>query len=354
MSRLPKFGLSVLAALRERVRPGLLVDDFARERDQSADLVAALADVFGQRQMPAHGLDAARQHHHRLGLAVEQRRDVLAEMLDDDRDLLADVVGVKPHPAHDAFQRGVALDFDFVPFLAAAREAEGEAIGRVVLQDVEDEAFLDRLPHRIDVERLRLVRVARRLVGVRAAAEDFQRLGLRRRGEGDIGDARLARARRHLRGENVFRADLAAVLQRFQFVGREHRLELRRRRRPLCDECASSAMTANRLPCVAASSCTASSAKGKVWIVQTMIFLPCASAWASCPLLLPLSLLMVTTTPCVRSKAASASCNCPSITLRSETTMTVEKSFWSLASCRSARKCAVQAIELVLPDPAEC
>ena len=66
------------------------------------------------------------------------------------------------------------------------------------------------------------------------------------------------------------------------------------------------------------------------------------------------SLLMVATTPCVRSKSESASCNCPSITLRSETTITVEKSFWSLASCRSARKCAVQAIELVLPDPAEC
>ena len=33
---------------------------------------------------------------------------------------------------------------------------------------------------------------------------------------------------------------------------------------------------------------------------------------------------------------------------------TVSNSFLSLASCRSARKCAVQAIELVLPDPAEC
>ena len=117
----------------------------------------------------------------------------------------------------------------FVPFLAAVREAEGEPVRRVVLQDVEDEAFLDRLPHRIDVKGFRLVRVTRRLVGVGAAAEDFQCLGLRRRGEGDIGDARLAGAGRHLRGENVFRADLAAVLQRFQFVRRQHGLELRRR-----------------------------------------------------------------------------------------------------------------------------
>ena len=33
---------------------------------------------------------------------------------------------------------------------------------------------------------------------------------------------------------------------------------------------------------------------------------------------------------------------------------TVENSFLCSASCRSARKCAVQAIELVLPEPAEC
>jgi hypothetical protein len=40
--------------------------------------------------------------------------------------------------------------------------------------------------------------------------------------------------------------------------------------------------------------------------------------------------------------------------LRSETTITVEKSFSSFSEWRSARKCAVQAIEFVLPDPAEC
>ena len=76
---------------------------------------------------------------------------------------------------------------------------------------------------------------------------------------------------------------------------------------PVCELCASSAITANRLPSVAASSRTASSANGKVWMVQTMIFFPCASASASWPLLPPPSLLMVATTPLVRSKSASAS-----------------------------------------------
>ena len=47
---------------------------------------------------------------------------------------------------------------------------------------------------------------------------------------------------------------------------------------PVCELCASSAITAKRLPCVAASSRTAFSAKGNVWMVQTTIFLSPESA----------------------------------------------------------------------------
>ena len=42
-----------------------------------------------------------------------------------------------------------------VVFLAVVGELERELVGRVVLQHVEDEAFLDGLAHRIHVERLR-------------------------------------------------------------------------------------------------------------------------------------------------------------------------------------------------------
>ena len=89
-------------------------------------------------------------------------------------------------------------------------------------------------------------------------------------------------------------------------------------------------------------------------MVQTTIFLSPESAAASSPLLLLLSPLIVATTPVVRSKSKIASCNCESITLRSETTSTESNSFLCCASCRSARKCADQAMEFVLPEPAEC
>ena len=64
--------------------------------------------------------------------------------------------------------------------------------------------------------------------------------------------------------------------------------------------------------------------------------------------------MIVATTPVVRWKSKSASCSCASITLRSETTSTVSNTFLCSASCSSARKCAVQAMEFVLPEPAEC
>ena len=95
----------------------------------------------------------AAHHHHRLGLAAEQRRHVLAEVLDDDLHLLGDVVGVQPHPAHDALHRRAALDRRLVVVLAVVRQLEGQLVGRVVLQHVEDELLLDGLPHRVDVER---------------------------------------------------------------------------------------------------------------------------------------------------------------------------------------------------------
>ena len=105
---------------------------------------------------------------------------------------------------------------------------------------------------------------------------------------------------------------------------------------------------------MAASSRTASIANGKVWIVQTTIFLSPDSASASCWLLLPDSPSMTATTPSVRWKSKIACRSCASSTLRSLTTSTESKTFWFASSCSSARKCAVHAIEFVLPEPAEC
>ena len=89
-------------------------------------------------------------------------------------------------------------------------------------------------------------------------------------------------------------------------------------------------------------------------MVHTTIFLSPDSAAASAALLLPSVFLIATTTPVVRWKSNSASWSCESITLRSDTTSTVSNTLLLCASYSSARKCAVHAMKLVLPEPAEC
>ena len=123
---------------------------------------------------------------------------------------------------------------------------------------------------------------------------------------------------------------------------------------PVCELCASSAITAKRLPWVAASSRTASSANGNVWMVQTTIFLAPESASASSPLLLAPSPLIVATTPWSARSRRSLPATAGRSRCGRDTTSTESKTFLCCASCRSARKCADQAIELVLPEPAEC
>ena len=184
-----QIGIERLAVLREAVRTGLLVVHFSGEGHQRADLVAVVLDVFVDGQLPAHGLDAAADHDHCLGLAVQQRRHVGAEVLDDDLDCLGDVVGVQPHPAHDPLQGRAALDFRFIEFLAVMGQFESQLVGRVVLQHVEDELLLDGLSHRIDVKRCRHI-VTRRLArGIGARTEQFHCFVFRCRREGHEGDA---------------------------------------------------------------------------------------------------------------------------------------------------------------------
>jgi hypothetical protein len=59
----------------------------------------------------------------------------------------------------------------------------------------------------------------------------------------------------------------------------------------------------------------------------------------------------VATTPGGALEVEDRLLSCVSITVRSETTSTVSNTFRCAASCRSARKCADQAMEFVFPEP---
>ena len=104
---------------------------------------------------------------------------MLPEVLDDDLDFLGDVVGMQPDPAHDLLAGRAAFGLLVVQLLAVVGEFKGQLVGRVVLQDIEDEDLLDGLPNEVHVERRRHVVLARGSGGVRPRAEQLHlvRLG---------------------------------------------------------------------------------------------------------------------------------------------------------------------------------
>ena len=140
---------------------------------------------------------------------------------------------MQSHPAHDAFQRLAAFHLFFIPFASLVGELERQLVGRVVLQHIEDETFLDSLAHRINMEcRWQIVRTGGQ-IGIGTAAEQLQCLGLRRGGERHIGNARIVGACRHLRRQQVFCAHFTAILQLLQLLIGQHRFQIRRRRASL-------------------------------------------------------------------------------------------------------------------------
>ena len=163
------------------LRAAVLV--LAREGDDGLVWALALRQIVADRVVVLDGaLDAAR-HHHRPRLAADllQRQHLLVEVIDHDLGLEPDRVVVALDVAAQLLLRPlgvelrIALDRLDQPVVALDR--------CVVLEHVQDEALLDRLLHRVAVERAvlhRPVRLRRRL------AEDLQRLVLGRGGEGEV------------------------------------------------------------------------------------------------------------------------------------------------------------------------
>ena len=131
--------------------PAVLV--LARERDDGLVGALALDQVVADRVEVLDGaLDAAGDHHRpRLAADLVQREHLLVEVVHHDLGLEPDRVVVALDVAAQLLLRplgvelGVALDRLDQPVVAVDR--------RVVLEHVEDEALLDRLLHRVAVER---------------------------------------------------------------------------------------------------------------------------------------------------------------------------------------------------------
>ena len=148
-SRMPRF-MPLFGVGRVRQ---LVVLHGAGEGHKRLDGIALLLDVAVEALLVAHGFQARAGHDHRLGPAADLVPGDGLEVLDHDLGLLRDVVRVQPHEARQRLRRLLALDVRVV--FAGLEQFEVGRVGRVVLQHVEDEPFLDGLAHRVAVERAR-------------------------------------------------------------------------------------------------------------------------------------------------------------------------------------------------------
>ncbi len=175
LERLRRLGLR--KAVHARLGVGLAaILHRAGERHQRLERIPALGEVLVHRQLVAHRVQARARHNHRLGLAADVALGMGCEVLDADLHLLADGVRVQ---LDEGFQQIFGLLLVVARIVLDLLEQPPVGfVGGVARQDVEDESLLDRLPHAVEVERRELAVGARR-------AEDLERLGLRRRREGE-------------------------------------------------------------------------------------------------------------------------------------------------------------------------
>ena len=125
-------------------------------------------------------MGTARSHHHRLRLSLHGIQGDLAELLHDDLRLLVDDVLVIVMIGFHGFRGGCLLIGGVLR--DAFLDFVGHAIRGVLQQHVLDEALLDGLKHRIDVEGTVLV-IFRCTTFFHQHTEGLQRLGLGRGGE---------------------------------------------------------------------------------------------------------------------------------------------------------------------------
>ena len=174
------------------LRPAEVV--VAREGDDGPVGALALVQIVADgMEVPDGALDAVGDDHRpRLAADPVLGDDLLVEVVDHDLGLEADRVVVALDEAPQLLLRLAGVELGVVLHLLGEPVVAGHR--GVVLQNVQDEALLDGLLHRVAVE----CKVPHRAVGLRVGlAEDLQRLVLRGGSEREVAGVRQQLARLH-------------------------------------------------------------------------------------------------------------------------------------------------------------
>ena len=180
----------------------------AGECDKTFELIPLRLEALVHGSPVTNSVQTTAGDDHRLGLAANSVHGLADKMIDHDLHFLVDRVFVEIDERLEQRRRLLAV----VPwvFLNLLEQIPVRFVCRVILQHVEDEAFLDGLPHRVEAERLELAVFP-------FEAKQFQRLGLGCGGEGEGADVVLSPSLLHLCDDLVFQVFLFAAFFLLRF-----------------------------------------------------------------------------------------------------------------------------------------
>ena len=193
---------------------GLVVFDGSRKGHQGLDGVSLLLNVAVKTLLVANGLKARAGDHHRLRPPANLVARECLKVLHHHLRFLGDVVGMQLHEAGQGAGGLLALHIRVV--IARLDELVVAIVGNIVLQHIEDEAFLNGLTHGVAV------------AGLAIAPKDLERPVLRRGGEGEKAQVRLPPALRHAEEQRLHVLPGHALLGRLlscpfpQFFAAQH------------------------------------------------------------------------------------------------------------------------------------
>ena len=159
-------------------------------------MIAHFLDIPFDFVVIAHRRQARGSNHHHLSSAADFMTSGFQISFHDNLGLLCDVVGMEILEPADRLCRAAAGHIGVIGDVFC--NLETGVVGHVVLEDIQDEFFLDGLTHRINVEGTETAILLLR-------SEHFQCGSFRRSGKGKKGEVLVPAVRHHLMEELVLR-----------------------------------------------------------------------------------------------------------------------------------------------------
>ena len=212
---------AVLADIEPALRVFLAVILYraGKRRQHVHILIVMLGNIPLDLMEIAHRSKTGIRHDHHFALAADLMARGIAECLDDDRCFLTDDIRVQLLIFLDEFGCAALRQLRILRRILC--DLIAGLVGHIIAQHIEDKAFFDRLPHTVNMERMKCAVLP-------LVAEHLQRFGLGRCGECEKRQIRVLSVGEHLLQNGIvavdlvlgFALDLRIFAERFFGIGK--------------------------------------------------------------------------------------------------------------------------------------